>query len=108
MEKIVWQLPFHPRLPNGAKAFQCFLRGLRAERADYIRKNESARLIFWRGGVAGCVRKRGESAAPASEGLGVSASAGSLCRFVRDYAFGHPIGSSGPTGYLFGGAAERS
>ena len=49
MEKTVWQLPFHPRLPNRAKAFQCFLRGLRAKRADYIRKNERARLIFWRG-----------------------------------------------------------
>ncbi len=49
MEKTVWQLPFHPRLPSRAKAFQCFLGGLRAERADYIQKNESARLIFWRG-----------------------------------------------------------
>jgi hypothetical protein len=49
MEKTVWQLPFHPRLPSRAKAFQCFLRGLRAGRADYIRKNESARLIFWTG-----------------------------------------------------------
>ena len=58
MEKTVWQLPFHPRLPSRAKAFQCFLRGLRAERADYIQKNERARLIFWTGRGQGSARAR--------------------------------------------------
>src|SRR5947209_11118765 len=77
--KSFWQLPFHPRdrarRMSPGEAFQCFLRGRRADAQHYIRKNEFRTSNFSEEPQRRAEAEGGRRApAPAVESFGAGAS----------------------------------